>query len=74
MRELAVALCVLLSGCATVATPKIDEKYLQFCEKPPPLEGFDGEAIMEWAKTAGPMIETCRTNNNALVMILKNSK
>lgn len=66
-------LCVTLSAC-TVVPQKVDEDLLKFCKRVPDLVGLDGEAVLKWAEVAGPIIEECRLNNNALVMVLKNSK
>jgi hypothetical protein len=71
----ALALCVLLTGCApTVAPFTPDEEFLKRCENPPALTGLTGAEVMRWAEKAGPGITECVRIHNGLVTIIKAQK
>ena len=66
---------LLLSGCAAGVAPfDVDPQLLKRCEPVPLLEGSTGQAVLHWARSAGPGIRECALNHNALVRIIEAQK
>lgn len=66
---------LLLSGCAAGVAPfDVDPQLLKRCDPTPLLEGSTGEAVLRWARSAGPGLRECALNHNALVTIIEAQK